>query len=364
MKLFYLPLEAYKERYSWFMSCKDGWAETSFKKLGIKFERIEGDQVSNEITTGVVLDAFGRSKYSMSQISKVIDKIKAGQIKEGDIIYTEDFWTPGIESLFYIRQLTGIKFKVGCFFHAQSVDDTDFTYSMKTWIRHIERGLSYGYDYIFICSDILKRLCLQNRFAGDKFYVVGLPFNSERLKEQVSYSALQKEPFVLFSSRFDREKNPMFFLDLVQKCPDIQFKLVKPRKKITNDKEVQERLESILKTCKNLEVVNTSDKAVYYNLLNRAKVQFNCALQDWVSWTLLEAVAFGCNPLYPNWKDFPVELKGFEEKCIYEKDNLIDCERKLRILLNTDFDPALNKIVDKHDHSWQNYLNIMGLRPV
>lgn len=371
-KLFYLPLEAYKERYTWFMSCKDGWAEDNFKKFGVDFERIEGTSLGKEITTGVVLDAYGRSYYSHSQINKLILKIRAGEVKDGDVIYTEDFWTPGIESLFYIRQLTGIKFKIGCFFHAQSVDDTDFTASMKDWIKGIEKGYIMGYDYIFVCSPILKDLMrkyyteeeeyLQNgaKEFEDKIHVVGLPFNSAKLKEQIKYKPKKKEPFVLFSSRFDKEKNPLFFLKLVRACPDIQFKLVKPRAKITNDPVVQEALIRTSIECFNLEIVDTSDKKTYYDLLNRAEVQFNCANQDWVSWTLLEAIAFGCKPLYPNWKDFPFELDSEKNECIYEKDNLDDCKSKLYQLFKTTLH-ATDRIVKKHDSSWESYLKIMGL---
>lgn len=39
-------------------------------------------------------------------------------VQDGDIVYLEDFWHPGAESLFYIRHLTGKKFKIGCFCHA------------------------------------------------------------------------------------------------------------------------------------------------------------------------------------------------------------------------------------------------------
>ena len=40
--LYYLPLEPYAERYTALMSCKNGWAENHFKKLGVDFQRIDG----------------------------------------------------------------------------------------------------------------------------------------------------------------------------------------------------------------------------------------------------------------------------------------------------------------------------------
>lgn len=366
MKLFYLPLEAYPERYTWYMSCKHGWAEDNFKKFNIKFERIEGDILSKTIKAGVVLDAYGHSYYAMSQLNNLIKKIRAGEVKDGDRIYTEDFWHPGIESLFYIRHLTGIDFKVGCFFHAQSVDESDFTFPMRHWIRDIERGLVKGYDYIFVCSPILKQLCHEFglRKEPDNIHVIGLPYNSKRLlnqlKEDYHFKLTKKGNYVIFSSRFDKEKNPHFFMDLVEACPDIEFRLVKPRAKITNDSKIEKRLKHLLKRASNFKVVDTSNKLEYYRLLSGAKVQFNCAYQDWVSWTLLEAITFKCNPLYPRWKDFPFELKGFSNS-LYEMNNLSQAKKKLYSLLEKPFDEKLSKIVKKHDKSWRRYCQTMEL---
>lgn len=362
--LYYLPLEPYVERYTYLMSSKEGWAEHHFKHLGVNFVRIDGDTLGNTIKTGFVLDAHGRSYFALSQIMKVVRLLANGVIKDGDIIYVEDFWHPGIESLFYIRHLSGVKFKVGTFLHAQSVDDTDFSYSMREWIRPIEQGFGKGYDYIFVTSAILQKLCIDNGIGNEhKVINVGLPYNSVRLLEQLGDMGFkmpeEKEPYVIFSSRFDDEKDPMFFLDLVERCKDIQFKLVKPRAVLSHNPEVMARIEKILATQSNLELVDTSNKLTYYETLAKAKVQFNCAHQDWVSWTLLEAVTFKCNPLYPVWKDFPVELHN-DARYLYEKRNLDECEQKLRALMQMPFNEELNYVVEKHDASWYYYLRNMN----
>ena len=363
-KLYYLPLEPYVERYTYLMSCVNGWTECHFKDEGITFVRIDGKTLGSTITAGKVLDAYGRSYYAMSQLMNLIELLHEGKVNSEDIVYVEDFWHPGIESLFYIRQLTGINFKIGTFLHAQSVDDTDFSYAMREWIRPIEIGFGKGFDYIFVTSAILKQLCIDANIGDEtKVINVGLPYNSKRLLEQVKEMKVEfrgKKDYVIFSSRFDDEKDPMFFLDLVERCPDIKFILVKPRSFLTKNNEVLHRVENLLKTHINFEVVDTHDKKVYYQLLADAKVQFNCAHQDWVSWTLLEAITFKCNPLYPIWKDFPVELHN-DEKYLYNKRDLDDAEKKLRKLMNIDFDESLNYVIEKHDKSWHNYLQVMGV---
>ncbi len=372
--LYYLPLEPYIERYTYYMSCVDGWAEANFKKYRVSFTRIEGQKLGDTIKDGVVLDACGRSYYAMSQVMKVVELINNGEIKDDDVIYVEDFWHPGIESLFYIRQLKGMKFKIGTFIHAQSVDSTDFSWALKDWMRPIEQGYGNQYDFIFTCSHILRELCIVAGVAKpDNIFHVGLPYNSTRLKEQLvadGWEPQKKDGSVIFASRFDDEKDPMFFLDLVQACPTIQFKLVNPRKNrpITSNMEVLIRLKNITEAPdSNLKIVDTFDKVTYYTELSKASVLLNCAHQDWVSWTLLEAITFGAYPLYPIWKDFEFELKG-NPKYLYEKRNLEDCIEKLRILLTrhynaVDYDNVndLDYVVAKHDDSWHQYLKIMGV---
>ena len=260
-----------------------------------------------------------------------------------------------------------MKFKIGTFIHAQSVDDTDFSYAMKDWMRPIEIGYGNQYDFIFTCSHLLRQLCIVAGVASERnIFHVGLPYNSHRLLEQLTdlgWKPVPCDDSVIFASRFDDEKDPMFFLDLVEACPDIKFKLVNPRKDrpITSNKDVLKRLTKIInKPDTNLRLVDTFDKVSYYSELSSARVLFNCANQDWVSWTLLEAITFNCLPLYPIWKDFPYELKG-NENYLYEKRNLEDCKKKLyQLMYNSSTANELNYIVNKHDLSWYNYLKIMG----
>ena len=54
-----------------------------------------------------------------------------------------------------------------------------------------------------------------------------------------------------------------------------------------------------------LKVYENLDKTHYYLLLNDTRVLFNCALQDWVSNTVSEADALGCNVVYPAYRSFP-----------------------------------------------------------
>ena len=367
-KLYYLPLEPYIERYTSMMSCVNGWAEDHFKKNGVDFVRIDGEQLSTGINAGKVLDCFGRSYYAMSQIMKVTKLLQDGTITDDDVIYVEDFWHPGIESLFYIRAIAERKFKIGTFMHAQSVDDSDFCWALRDWMRPIEQGFAKQYDYIFVTSPILKQLCLDAGVGADEniHMVFGLQYNSTRLLEQLVSIGFdknyKKEDYVIFSSRFDDEKNPMFFLDVVEACPDIQFRLVNPRKTISYNPEVVERLYSIInRENSNLQIIDTSkNKIDYYTALAKAKVQLNTARQDFFSWTAIEASHFECLPLYPKHKDFPMVFRN-DERYLYNNENLDDCVTKLNKLMATGLAGDTSYVVEQCDQTWSTYLKIMGL---
>jgi hypothetical protein len=54
-----------------------------------------------------------------------------------------------------------------------------------------------------------------------------------------------------------------------------------------------------------LKIYENLKKNEYYELLNAySSVLFNCALQDWVSNTVSEADALGCNVLFPAYQFF------------------------------------------------------------
>jgi len=358
---YYLPLEPYVERYTYLMSKRGGWAESHFANQSVPFRRIEGDKQTSRITTGSVLDAYGRSRWAMSQTTTVLNLLEEGTIKDGDVIYTEDFWHPGIESLFYVREITGVDFKVGCFMHAQSIDPSDFTRPMRRWLGDIEKGMSKGYDYVFVTSRILKDLATEAGWDRKNIHLTGLPYNEVMLLAEYGHLIREKkDPFVLFSSRFDLEKNPTFFLDLVAACPNIDFKLVKPRERLSNSKRVEYLAKRMHEKFTNFEIVDTSTKEKYYDLLGRAEVQFNCAIQDWVSWTLLEGITFGCKPLYPIWKDFPDELSDHPES-LYENKSLSSAINALNKLMDKNVSKNLRSIPIRHDESWKKKLEIMGL---
>jgi hypothetical protein len=87
-----------------------------------------------------------------------------------------------------------------------------------------------------------------------------------------------------------------------------------------------------------LKIYEDLEKNEYYRLLNDTRVLFNCALQDWVSNTVSEADALGCNVLYPAYRSFP-ETFANDYKRMYVPWALDDAIDKLHNLLR---DPHAN----------------------
>jgi hypothetical protein len=95
----------------------------------------------------------------------------------------------------------------------------------------------------------------------------------------------------------------------------------------------------------------------YYDIVNRSKVLFNCALQDWTSNTVSEADALGCNVLFPAYRSFP-EIFANDHTRMYVPWSVHDAMNKLQpLLLSAHKD--LGKISDWTSATIDRYIDIM-----
>ena len=80
-----MGLEPYKARYT--LQLQD-WNERVFKRRGIDYEIVSGDTLTTDqqIVTGQVLDAHGRSYFGMSQIMNLVKMMKEGKVTSDDVI--------------------------------------------------------------------------------------------------------------------------------------------------------------------------------------------------------------------------------------------------------------------------------------
>ena len=310
-KLFYFGLGPLKARYTYQLSKE--WMPATFEPYAneLEFIDVEGEfDPDQQIKIGAVLDAVGRGKFAMSQCANFLDMLNRDEVKDGDIIFLQDYWHPGIESILYAIDLYGIDLKIYSMLHAQSVDEYDFTYPMRNWMRGFELGLDKRMTGIFIGSTVHKEQLREAGFTAP-IHVVSLPIHKQAtLAKLPEYNSLDKKDVVVYSSRLDKEKNPFFMMEVAKEFlkqkPDFEWHVT------TSGKEFRSMLPGAIDALNKLaeeeprfKLLNGLTKEEYYTELATCKIQFNSALQDYVSWTVIEATAFGADIVYPNFRSFP-----------------------------------------------------------
>lgn len=342
--IWYFGLEPLKARYTAQLSTE--WMPATFEKYKgkVNFNSIEGNyDRSEEIKVGSVLDAVGRGKYAMSQCAKFLTHLNSGDVRDGDIVFLQDYWHPGIESILYALDLYKVNVKFYSMLHAQSVDEYDFTHAMKDWMRGFELGLDVKMDGIFVGSSIHKD---QLRAAGFKapIHVVSLPLHKElTLKKLPNYKNIKKENTVVYSSRLDKEKNPFFMMEVAKKFldenPDWEWHVTTSGKEFKSTvPNVIHKMHELTKQQPRFKMLRRLSKEEYYTELAKAKIQFNSSLQDYVSWTVLESTLFGCDIIFPNFRSFP---EFIPEDKMYKPFNL---KSALYMLTQAIYNPTNNYI--------------------
>lgn len=312
MKIIYMGLESYESRYTLQLT---NWATETMKRRGLEYIVVPGSTIddSQSISVGQVLDAHGRSYFSMSQMMNLVQMMRNGTVTGEDIIFFEDMFQPGIESLPYIMNQIPEKDRpkvwVRCL--AQSIDPDDFVHvwGMAPWMSKYEHMVN---DFVTGVLASNEEMVAHMKIAGwtaPLYNISGLTFDRDEVRSRVPViPKFDDRKFrTVFAARFDQEKQPNFFMDIAEQLAptlNIEFAVLSGGPLRSNNpiyleraKELQQR--GILKIYDNL------SKNEYYKILADSRVLFNCALQDWVSNTVSEADALECNVLFPAYRSFP-----------------------------------------------------------
>lgn len=366
-KLFYMGLEPYKARYT--LQLQE-WNREVFIRRGLHYVIVPGDTLSNDqsIVTGQVLDAHGRTYFGMSQLMNLIKMMKAGEVNSEDIIYFEDMFQPGIESLPYILDQVPSNLRpriyVRCL--AQSIDPDDFVHvwGMAKWMGLYEQMVNEFVDGVLATNE---EMVAHMRIAGwtaPIYNISGLAFGKNEVRNRINNEI---KPFnerhmrVGFAARWDQEKQPDFFMDIVEAWHDrygdnVEFVVFSGSKLRSNNSSYMQRTNKLVEEGK-LKVYEDLEKDMYYRLLNDTRVLFNCALQDWVSNTVSEADALGCNVLYPAYRSFPETFANDHER-LYVPWSIEDALNKLHPLLR-EAHPAMGRISDYNDQTIDRICDIL-----
>jgi hypothetical protein len=362
-----MGLEPYKARYT--LQLQE-WNTTVFDRRGINYVVVPGETLGNDqaIVTGQVLDAHGRTYFGMSQLMNLIRMMKQGELNSEDVIYFEDMFQPGIESLPYIMDQIDPSLRPRIFVRclAQSIDPDDFVHvwGMAEWMARYEKMLDSFVSGVLATNE---EMVAHMKIAGWRapiYNISGLAFGKAEVQSRVA-SILpfhSRKHRVVFSARWDQEKQPDFYMDLIEawhsqpNTPDVEFCVCSGGKLKSNSESYMQRTRDLVSRGL-LTIYEDLEKNEYYNIVNDSRVVFNCALQDWVSNTVSEADALGCNVLYPAYRSFPETFANDNER-LYIPWSIDDAMDKLDALLDSPH-ARMGRISDYNDGTIDRIVDIL-----
>lgn len=376
-----MGLEPYKARYT--LQLQE-WNIEVFNRRKLNYVIVPGETLSNDqsIVTGQVLDAHGRSYFGMSQLMNLVKMMKAGEVTSEDVIYFEDMFQPGFESLPYILNQVSEAHRPKIFVRclAQSVDPDDFVHvwGMAKWMGSYEKmvceAVRQSNGAILATNE---EMVINMKIAGwdaPIYNISGLAFGKSEVLSRVN----KITPFhdrkhrVVFSARWDQEKQPDFYMDVIEawskRHPNnsVEFCICSGAKLRSNNDSYMKRTHDLVERDL-LRIYEDLEKDDYYDIVNNSRVVFNCALQDWVSNTVSEADALGCNVLYPAYRSFPETFANDPER-LYIPWSVEDALDKLEKLLKKPHadigkisnynDGTIDRIVDILEGNGQSMLRM------
>ena len=314
-KLFYMGLEPYEGRYT--LQLQD-WSTAAFEKRGIEYVVVPGTTIDDTkaISVGQVLDAHGRSYFGMSQLMNLVQMMRNGECTGNDAVFFEDMFQPGIESLPYIMCQIPEEQRPTIYLRclAQAVDPDDFVHvwGMSKWMSLYEQMCNEIPNVHILATneEMVAHMKIAN-WSAPIYNISGLSFGKEEVLSRVNNNIkpwTERKDRVVFAARFDQEKQPDFFMDVIENVkhvrPDVEFAVLSGGPLRSNNQKYLDRALHLEKVGL-LTIEKDLQKNDYYNIVNDSKVMFNCALQDWVSNTVSEADTLGCNVVYPAYRSFP-----------------------------------------------------------
>ena len=352
--LWFVPLERLQERYTAQMY---NWVIDGFKRKNVAYDVIEGKALTSSVETGEVLDAEGTNYYKATQLMKICQLFKSGEIKDGDIFFIGDLWFPGIEMIRYIAtQKKMNQIWIAGVHYAGVFDPNDFVYKMREWAKYNETGWLQLADWVFVGSEYHKGLILEglenemNEFNANIF-PTGLVWDADCVKSDIK----QKERIVIFPHRTDAEKNPELFFEVAKEvrkvAPDVRFVITSSRKSLSSNIPN-------FKVPDFIELKVGLTKQQYYDELAKAKVLFSSAVQETFGYALNEGLTLGCIPICPRRCSYPEVLED-DGRLLY--DTVSEAVTEVLLALNSTVDWDVSRYTDKYSKNIDDMLEIMGL---
>ena len=206
-KLFYMGLEPYEGRYT--LQLQD-WSTEVFDRRGIDYVVVPGTTIDNTkaISVGQVLDAHGRSYFGMSQMMNLVQMMRNGEVTSKDIVFFEDMFQPGMESLPYILHQVKEKHRPQIYLRclAQAVDPDDFVHvwGMSKWMSMYEQMCNEIPNVRILATneEMVAHMRIAN-WSAPIYNISGLSFGKEEVQGRVDHS----KPFIERKQKKQKGRN-------------------------------------------------------------------------------------------------------------------------------------------------------------
>lgn len=335
--IYYVPIEQYKERYSYWWY---DYIPTKIKKRGTRCTTVHGKSLTDQVSTGTVLDAAGTNYYKATQIQAIAELFKENKIQPYDSFLVADIWFPGIESIRYMSDLYKIPVTIWGVWHAGSITEQDFAQPMNPWAKYFEMGWINMCDGIFVGSDYAKISLINKLFLPifaepsqeaaseliNKIHPYGMPIEWERIQEIKNKNKSEpKANIILFPHRPDREKGIESYIDIIDQLSivwddfeDWMFVFCTSKEKYKSQSSIiNSKLSCLKRNYLNIEIQENLNREEYYTLLDRSKIVVSTTKEENFGYCVVEAAAFGCNVVAPN--DFShVEIFNKDYRILYD----------------------------------------------
>jgi glycosyltransferase involved in cell wall biosynthesis len=197
---------------------------------------------------------------------------------------------------------------------------------MAPWAQWHEVGWAAACDGVFVGTlhhkfDFTTKRLRRALELAESIHVTGNPFDSTEVQRLAGTlrPVAERERIVIFPHRWDIEKRPGVFLDLMEKLwarrRDFRVWVTTSRPEFRSNRP--ELLERLRETTLPIEVHVGLTKVRYYQLLGQARVFVSTTVAENFGYCLLEAMTLGVCPVVPNQFSHPELLRGRQE-CLYD----------------------------------------------
>lgn len=296
--IWWLPLEPLEQRYTAQM---DRWVQDALVRSSKAFKVVYGDKGYDKIKNGQWLDTVGTAAWKYSQLSRMVEHIRKGEVSQDDVILCGDVWFPGIEGIKQISELMGLRLRFAGWHYAGCFDHFDLLANTLTrWGPKYELSLVEGvYDAIAFGGRFHMNFVLRHACASWQSMPCGLVWNHEEVAAFANDGRKRRE--VVFNHRWANEKRWQEFCFLSRMMGK------KTGYDFIFSTSGNEPPQEIINACgmNGIKIAVHKSKDDYYGWLANAAIVWSGADQETFGYSFMEAVALGCRVVAPNRAAYP-----------------------------------------------------------